>query len=519
MYYFPNLHIGFIALAILCAVLYNRDNKIEALKNRQEQLTQIISTLFDNCPDYVFIKDLNYRYVSANKSLLNFLGITSVKEGDFRTEHDFFPSEEAELRIERDKKIIQNAETFVYDSVFKSEDKEVILEVTKAPLLNERKEVFGIIGIMRDVTLERLNQNKLEKEQLLLLSIVDNMPFIAYLRDVAGNLICKNKLCDTLFDSQGPYSGEDLFLTFYTDYKEEILELDKEVLKTKQSCIIKKKLCINNKDYFFEIHKIPILKNDVVDKFLIIAKDITLDKEIEAQKETFVATLSHDLKTPTTAQIRALEHILCNEKTALNRDDKELLSEVYNSCKYMSKMINNLVSTYKYNDGKIQLNHESFDLIELLYECCKEIRYLYEERRQMIKFEFDAGQCMVIADRLEIKRVIVNLLSNAISYSCPNSVIKVCIEENNDKVSFIVVNNGNFIKEEDLNTFFDKFAPCSNKHRKTSSGIGLYLSKQIMTAHEGTIFAKKQNDEYIFVFELFKEKMALKKTQNQDGLV
>lgn len=517
VYYFPNLHIGFVALALALIALYKGEKKIKLLTGRQDELTQIITTLFDNCPDYVFIKDLNYRYVSANKSLLKFLGITLVKEGDSRTEYDFFSPEEAELRIERDKKIIENAETFVYDSVFKTPDKDIILEVTKAPLLNEKKEVFGIIGIMRDVTSERLTHNKLEKEQFLLLSIIDNLPFIAYLRDLEGNLIYKNKLCDDLFENENNYSGERLFLNFYNQYMNEILEMDNEVLRTKKTYIQIKEFLINNKKCIFEIHKIPIFKDDAADKLLVVAKDITIEKNIECQKETFVATLSHDLKTPTMAQIKALEHILGNENTALNREDKELLSEVYNSCKYMHKMINNLVSTYKYNNGKIELKHASFDLIELLYECCKEIRYLYEERGQMIKFEFVASQCLVVADRLEIKRVIVNLLSNAIAYSCKNSIIKVGIDENDDKVSFTVTNDGEYIKEEDLNTFFDKYSPCLSKYRKTSSGLGLYLSKQIINAHEGTIFAKKQNEECVFVFELFKEKMALKK--QQDGLV
>lgn len=519
VYYFPNLHIGFIALALALVALYRKGNKIKDLTGRQDELTQIINNLFDNCPDYIFIKDMNFNYVSANKSLLEFLNIDSISEGDFRTEYDFFSSEEAEIRIERDRKIIKNAETFVYDSVYKTANKEVILEVTKAPLLNENKEVFGIIGIMRDVTLERFYQNKLEKEQIVLLSIVDNLPFVAYLRDLQGNLIYKNKLCADLFKGNDQEHGEELFLNFYKENMQEILEMDYEVLSTKQPYIQHKNFLINNKNYLFEVHKIPILKNDIVDKLLVVAKDITLDKEIDLQKETFVATLSHDLKTPTTAQIKALEYILENENTALNRQDKEILSDVYNSCKYMYKMIHNLISTYKYSDGKIELNYESFDLIELLYECCKEIRYLYEERKQMLKFDFELGQCIVVADRLEIKRVIMNLLANAISYSGQNSMIKVSVEENNDKVSFSIANNDSNIKERDLNTFFDKFAACSDKYKKTSSGLGLYLSKQIIEAHEGSIFVKKQDDEYIFVFELFKEKMVSKKSQTQDGLV
>lgn len=517
--YFTNFHVGFFALGLAVLALYKRDNTIKTLAGRQYELKEIINNLFDNCPDYIFIKDLNYKYVAANKSLLSLLEISPVDSRFDKSESDFFTPEEAEKRIEYDKKIIKNAETFIYDSFLKRNGKEVILEVTKAPLLNEKKEVFGIIGIMRDVTFERLHQNKLQKEQMLLLSIVDNLPFIAYLRDLEGNLISKNKFCDNLFKAENFEVSEEMFLRFYKSNMEEILEMDKVVVKTKIPYIQYKDFVVNDKNYFFEVHKIPILKNGEVDKILVVADDITLDKEIEAQKETFVATLTHDLKTPTTAQIKALEYLLGNEKTSLNREDKEILSEVYNSCKYMNKMVNNLISTYKYFDGKIELDYEYFNLVELLYECCKEIRYLYEERGQMIKFEFGINQCFITADRLEIKRVIVNLLSNAIAYSYKNSIIKVYIDESRDKASLLVSNNGDCIKEEDLETIFDKFISNACKYKKNSSGLGLYLSKQIIEAHEGLIFVKKLNEEYAFGFDLFKEKLANKLYPTQDELV
>lgn len=519
IYYFPNIHIGSIALVLSFFALYKRDNKIKALKGKQNELIQIINNVFDNCPDYIFIKDLDSRYVSANKALLEFLGFSLVENGMYKTDYDFFSPEVARLKIEQDKKVIKNFETFVYDSVYKTVDEEVFFEVTKAPLINEKNEAFGIIGIIRDVTLQKHYKDNLAKEYCNLHAIMDNVPFIAYLRDLEGNLLYKNKSSDILLKKEEGLTAEELFLNFYNENKQEISEIDKEVFKTKQPYIQKKNIVIDEKDSFFEIHKIPILKNDMVDKILIIAKDITLDEEIDLQKETFVATLSHDLKTPTIAQIKALEYILSNEEASINQDDKELLGEVYNSCRYMLKMLNNLILTYKYNDGKIKLNYEKFDIIELLNECCREIRYLYEARNQVIQFKFKIIECFVVADRLEIKRVIVNLLSNAISYSCQNSVIKVSIEEHNDKVSFSIANNVNTIKEEDLDKFFDKFASSADKYKETSSGLGLYLSKQIIESHEGSIFVKKQNDEYVFVFELFKDKMELNKRQMQDELV
>lgn len=515
--FFPNFHVGFFALGLSLLVLYSRDTKIKALKHKQYEMTQIINNLFDKCPDYIFIKDLNSKYIAANKSMLKFL---NLKEEEFlnKTDHELFSKEISDLRLEQDKKVIKNAEILAYDYTFNVEGKEVILEITKSPLLNEDKEVLGIIAILRDVTHDRIAKAKLEKDQYILLSIIDNFPFIAYLRDLEGNLIYKNKMYDALFGNDSD-NEESSYLRFFNANKEDILKLDTEVLKTKKPCVLTREFLINNKNCFLLIHKIPIFKGESVDKLLIIARDITADKKIETQKEDFVTALSHDLKTPTTAQIKALEHVLNSECINLCQSDRELLNEVYNSCKYMYRMINNLIFTYKYSDGKMELKHESFDLIELLHECCREMRYLYEERSQVIKLEFDIDKCLIIADKLEIKRVIINLLSNAISYSLRNSDIRISLKENKEKVSFSIANNAGNIKKEDLNTFFDKFISKTDGYKDNSSGLGLYLSKQIIEAHGGSISVKKQNDECIFTFELFKEKTILKQTKTYEELL
>lgn len=515
--FFPNFHVGFFALGLSLLALYSRDTKIKALRNKQYEMTQIINNLFDKCPDYIFIKDLNSKYIAANKSMLKFLNLTE-EEFINKTDHELFSREIANLRLEQDKKVIKNAEILAYDASFNVEGKEIILEITKSPLLNENKEVLGIIAILRDVTYERISKAKLEKDQYILLSIIDNFPFIAYLRDLEGNLIYKNKLCDDLF-GMDPDSDGTSYSRFFNENKEDILKLDAEVLKTKKPCVLTREFLINNRNCFLLIHKIPIFKGESVDKLLIVARDITVDKEIETQKENFVATLSHDLKTPTTAQIKALEHVLNSECIHLCPNDRDLLTEVYNSCKYMYRMINNLIFTYKYSDGKMELKPESFDLIELLTECCREMRYFYEERSQVINFEFDIDKCFIVADRLEIKRVIINLLSNAISYSLRDSAIRVYLKEKKEKVSFSISNNTSNIKEEDLSTFFDKFISGTDGYKDNSSGLGLYLSKQIIEAHGGTISVKKQDDNCIFTFELFKSKKIFNRTKIHDKLM
>ncbi len=91
--------------------------------------------------------------------------------------------------------------------------------------------------------------------------------------------------------------------------------------------------------------------------YVMVLRDVTAKREIEIQKETFVATLTHDLKTPVRAQTKALELLLNNRFGSVNEAQKEILAETLNSNKYMAGMLDNLLSTYKYENG----NHKKTD--------------------------------------------------------------------------------------------------------------------------------------------------------------
>ncbi len=510
--FFPKIHLGYFFAFLLVFIAYHASIKIGRLQNRQQQLTYFVKTILENCPDMVFVKDLNSRYIFGNKSLLNFLKLESEEDFINKTDFDFFPDYIARERIKKDEVLKQTGNSYVYDMVSYLDNKKYILEVTKMPLLDEKQQICAILGIIRDVTLIRSANEKLEQEQKLLHTIIDNVPFVAYLRDLHANIIYKNKLCEMIFDPSRHANLEQAFLDFCNTHLKYINNSDMQVFETRSPVNFQINFVVDDKECFFEVHKIPIFNADnLIDKFLIVAKDITMEKNIESQKETFVATLTHDLKTPTLAQKKAIEKILNNENTALNKEDKEILSEVYNSCNYMHKMLNNLISTYKYSNGNKMLVYEKFDLVSLLYECCKEMKYLIEDNSNHIKFDFEAQECLLCADKLEIKRVLVNLLSNAVHHSCKGSTVRIMIEDSEDSVSFTMSNPSRDLPKEDINTCFDLFT-LSSREKQTGSGIGLYLSKQIIEAHEGDMFAEKVDYQCSFGFTLYKAKMS-KSTQ------
>ena len=260
---------------------------------------------------------------------------------------------------------------------------------------------------------------------------------------------------------------------------------------------------INDKNYIQELTIQSALGNKVIEikyskiqddaeGFVLVLRDVTLNKEIEIQKETFVATLTHDLKTPIRAEIRAMELLLKSHFGNLNHDQTDIIQDTLYSSKFMFSMVDNLLSTYKYDNGKITLKKESVDIHSLIKTCYNEQKHLINDKNIDVTLDFTEDNPLIYADNLEIKRVIMNILANSIAYSLDNGkiIIKTRILDKNLQVSF--TDNGRGISDEELTHIFQKYTSYAKKFKQVGTGLGLYLTKQIIEMHGGGIFVESQ---------------------------
>lgn len=248
------------------------------------------------------------------------------------------------------------------------------------------------------------------------------------------------------------------------------------------------------KYYHINSSKINPMENEA-EGYVLVIRDVTAAKEIEKQKETFVATLTHDLKTPTGAQIRALELLLKGTFGKLTDEQAEIIQDTLNSNRYMFNMVSTILSTYKYDNGNIMLKKEQIDMNILIRNCYSELKYLIEDKKQEVIFDFETENLVLSADQLEIKRVIMNLLSNAIAYSLEKGKIVIRTRETENHTSVEIIDNGRGLSEEDIANLFNKYTSYAKKFRQIGTGLGLYLSKQIVEAHNGNIFVQSQEGQ------------------------
>ena len=224
---------------------------------------------------------------------------------------------------------------------------------------------------------------------------------------------------------------------------------------------------------------------------------------LEKQRETFVASLSHDLKNPTIAQIRAIELILKGKFGQILPEQREIMEMLLDSCKYMNAMLCSILTTYRCEKGKIELKIEKATIRDLAEECVNEMIFLAKEKGINIIFKNMAEDTLWV-DIVQLRRVIMNLLSNSIKYGYPHTELKVKTYNEGKYTCFQLENRSPYLTPEKQEKIFAKYISFSKTH--SGVGLGLYASKKIVEAHEGTMFVQSFQDERnIFGFKIPKD--------------
>ncbi|MEM0951132.1 MAG: ATP-binding protein [Cyanobacteria bacterium P01_H01_bin.74] len=244
-------------------------------------------------------------------------------------------------------------------------------------------------------------------------------------------------------------------------------------------------------------------KGKTINQFICVLGDITASKELERVKENYVATLTHDLKTPLLAQKMVLNNII---ESGLTKNfplaQERLLQGATESVQDLLDMVNSTLLFYRLESSHIKLNKQVTGLKDLLKDILGDIQPLAEKRSMTIALDCPLESPDVLIDPIQMKRVFQNLLSNAIHHSYKKSVIQVRVSESPEQqaVNIAVINKGPGIPNDLQAKIFDKYYTLSRRFKQIGTGLGLYISKCIVQLHGGTITVESTlNKETTFV--------------------
>jgi two-component system, sensor histidine kinase and response regulator len=229
------------------------------------------------------------------------------------------------------------------------------------------------------------------------------------------------------------------------------------------------------------------------------------------QRENFVSCLTHDLRTPLVATDRMLSLVQQGVFGDVSEETKDAINTVINSNQNLLLMLNNLLEVHCYEVGQKILSFVSFNLSELIEEVKAELMPLAKEKSLELRSHCCPNIQEIEGDRLELRRVFTNLISNAIKFTDSglievrlNSMVRsrsgggASSTKNKNQVdtqtvpwiAIEVEDTGIGIAAENTTTIFERFR--KGNHKRSGHGLGLHLCNQIIQAHQGTISVKSQ---------------------------
>lgn len=451
----------------------------------------LLDAIFEYCEDIITVKDLDLKYIAYNKAFLK-----SIIEGDEKTPiigksiDEVFPNNEsAQVVINNAQKAISELETNCYTFRHKIHGVNKIIKQTTTPIVRDGI-VCGVLSVSRDVTREENLKTRLLEKNYQLNTLLENLPLLVYMKDKNRNLVVANNESRN-FVLNGIDSYSDGVEIDMKDALPEVENEDNYVLQNKK--YLQKEKVVKGSDgkqHWYKIHKAPILtSNNEINGLVAIAKNIDADKKLEHQRDLFLATLSHDLKNPLQAQISSLQMLYREYYGKIDEGHQEVMALIIESAKYMKDMLCTLLKTCKQNNGIIQLVYSRFDILSLMTKSIREVRDLGKIKNVEIRFnsKLTEDEKLMYADENQLRRVIGNMLNNAINYAFENSVVDISIKLENGFYVFDFKNESEEISESLKVNIFDKYV-CGNPLESNSGvGLGLYFCRKILEAHEGTI--------------------------------
>ncbi|KAF2337934.1 sensor histidine kinase [Flavobacterium ginsenosidimutans] len=252
------------------------------------------------------------------------------------------------------------------------------------------------------------------------------------------------------------------------------------------------KIFAHGKESYFEkeIHNITITptgeEKEINIGDVIILRNITLFKELDFAKTNFIATVSHELKTPI-ASIKLSLQLLENAKTGdMNDDQKQLVESIKDDSQRLLKITGELLNLSQLETGNIQLNIGKSNPHEIVKYAVEAVKVQADQKQIQLVIDANENLKNVKADAEKTGWVLINYLSNAIRYSSEKSTILIKLKEENNHMVFQVIDTGKGIEPRYKDKVFDKYFQIPGS-QKSGTGLGLAISKEFIEAQNGSV--------------------------------
>jgi len=252
------------------------------------------------------------------------------------------------------------------------------------------------------------------------------------------------------------------------------------------------KIVVDTKENYFTKEMVEVQQEDAKNT-VIVVKNITSFKELDVAKTNFIATVSHELKTPLASSDFSLK--LLEDNRIGNEERKELIQQLKSDNQRMLRILSELLNMSQIEAGKIQLDIQSVSPYQIVENSINAVTTTAREKGLDIKKQIGADLPDIKADPDKINWVLNNFLTNAIKYAPSGTAIIIEVQKTGNQISFSVSDKGQGIDEAYLNRIFERYFQVPGRSDKKGSGIGLAICKEFIEAMGGKIWVKSKLSE------------------------
>ena len=476
----------------------------------------MLQLVVDNIPDYIFWKDINLMYMGCNMNYAKLLGAEDPQYVIGSTDSELLIDKER-IRylgdrenhvINSDKPQINTIEEWVLNDGTK-----IWFEIDRIPMHDSSGKSVGLLVTYSDITIKIIAEQKLieseekfrtiaEQSQMGIVILQDNIfKYINRAVSIITEYPIKLMLNNSIEQLKTIIHPEDLISAIKLIQKEQPHESE-SVLSSSLRFITKSgkakwiEVYLKNIAYQDKSAKL-IMLDDITDKKeaerLIVEENIKLS-ELDRIRRNLLTRISHELKTPLISVYSGSEMLLDYYIDQFSDDSLEVIEMIYRGGKKLKTLIETLLDVSRIESGKLELHTSKENITEIISECIDDMTLLSKNRNISIQTDLP-NELYLEVDKLRINQVFTNILSNAIKNTPPNGKIDVISIENGDFVDFAVKDTGVGLTEKEKKQIFKKFGKIERYGQQMDveiggTGLGLYISKEIVGLHAGEIFVE-----------------------------
>ena len=450
---------------------------------------RLLQGVIQHSPTAIAIKDLERRYILVNQAFANLAGVR-IEAALQRRAEDVLPQPFSQVVADHEKRVLERRTPSFFEATLNGRS----LLISHFPLVDESQHAFAIGAIKMDITQQKHDQEAL-RESLTDLRVAQHVAHVGSWRwDFRTNTTTWSDELYEIFGIDRQRSPLPLVnpglrlltadsvlrLTSAIDrlrVEGVPFEVDLEFTRPDGST----RWCTARGEAIRD-------SNGQITGVAATAADITHIMHLERLREEWTSIVAHDLRQPIGVISSASELI---PELRDPRDERSMLQRIQSAADTLKRMVDDLLDVSLLEAHHLKLERIWVDPSVLARETVRRLSHLTGDR---VRIAESGPRCSVWVDPMRVEQVLVNLLSNAVKYGDPHALIHVRIDRAATEVRIAVTNSGKGIAPDELPRLFDRFA----RSRTTAGsgvpglGLGLYITKEIVEAHGGRIWAESE---------------------------